>query len=335
MFLSRLYINQKEFKNGFHEEGDLFVQLIQKSNAARRRALHNELASYSFVLPGLIFLVVYMAYPLVYTFYLSLTKYKLTDRAPKFIGFENYIDLFADNTFLLSLKNTAVFAVAFFVLLMVLSLLIALLLDRGVRGSGFFRTSIFLPVVVPMSLSGVVFTWILNENYGLVNYILNEFGLGIFARNWLSEPSWAMFSILLVSIWKNMGILVILYMAGLGAISNDIIEASKVDGASVFRRIISIVLPNLKESFVVCGIWAIMNAIKVFEQPFVMTKGGPANSTMVLYLYTWQSAFKFLNVGYAAAIAYVMGICIMIFSLLNMYLNRSDTAKEKTRPHKG
>ena len=311
------------------------MQLSHKSKMAKRRALQRELTGYAFILPGLVFLVVYMAYPLVHTFYLSLTKYKLTDRAPKYIGFKNYVNLFSDSKFILAMKNTAIFAVFFFVLVMVISLLIAMLLDQGVRGTGFFRTAIFLPVIVPLSLSGVVFTWILNQNYGLLNYLLREVGLGILARNWLSEPAYARFSVVFVSLWKNMGILVILYLAGLQAISNDIIEASKVDGASVFRRTFSIILPNLKESFVVCGIWAIMNAIKVFEQVFVMTNGGPADATLTLYLYTWQTAFMYLNIGYASAVAYIMGICIMAFSLLNMYLNRSDTAEKKLRSRRG
>jgi ABC-type sugar transport system permease subunit len=152
--------------------------------------------------------------------------------------------------------------------------------------------------------------------------------MGWMAQNWLADKTWAMVSIIVVSVWKNMGMLVIMFMAGLQAIPNDIIEASKIDGASTMQRIFKVIIPNLKESFVICGIWAIIQSVKVFEQPFIMTNGGPGDATMVLYQYTWMNAFKYMELGYASSIAYFMGVIILVLSYFNMRANRSDEEKE-------
>jgi ABC-type sugar transport system permease subunit len=183
-------------------------------------------------------------------------------------------------------------------------------------------------VVVPLSLTGIIFQWILNDNYGLLNWFLADVlhGGGL-AKNWLGDPQWAMVSIIMVSLWKNIGMLVVMFMAGLQTISNEIIEAACVDGANVLQRTFRIILPNLKESYVICGIWAIIQAVKVFEQPFIMTGGGPGTATLVLYQYTWINAFRYFEMGYASSIAYFMGVVILGLSALNMFINRSDDAK--------
>ena len=294
-------------------------------------SLRKQLPGYAFMLPGFLFILAYMAYPLLYSLVLSFTEYNfLYDKTAKFIGLANYIKLFSDRYFVTALKNTAVFSLGFFPAVIILSLVIALLLDKGVRASNFFRTCIFLPVIVPLSLTGIIFQWILNERYGLLNWFLTDvLGTGL-AQNWLGDAKWAMVSIIVVSLWKNIGMLVIMFMAGLQAISNDIIEASRIDGASALQRVFRIIIPNLKESFVICGIWAIIQSVKVFEQPYIMTSGGPGTATMTLYHYTYISAFKYMDVGYASSIAYFMGIVILLLSFLNMYINRSDEKKDES-----
>ncbi|MDU6307882.1 MAG: sugar ABC transporter permease [Clostridium sp.] len=272
-----------------------------------------------------------MGYPLFRSLYLSFTQYNFSfDPQPIFIGFNNYIKMFSDSYFMDALRNTVVFTIAFLPGVMIISLILAMMLDKGVRGSGFFRTCIFLPVVVPLSLTGIIFQWILNEQYGLLNWFLVDvLHQSAWAQNWLGDGNWAMVSIIVVSLWKNIGMLVILFMAGLQAISNDIMEAARVDGANAYQRIVHITLPNLKESYVICGIWAIIQAVKVFEQPFIMTQGGPGTATLVLYQYTWINAFKYFEMGYASSIAYFMGVVILLLSVFNMFLNRGDDAKIK------
>ena len=292
-------------------------------------AIKRQLPGYAFLLPGFTFMIVFMGYPILRTFYLSFTTYHFAfDDQPSWVGFQNYVNLFSDSFFLDALRNTAVFSIVFFPSVLVIALILALLLENGIKGVGVFRTCIFLPVVVPLSLTGIIFQWILNDNFGILNWFLADvLSLGNFTRNWLGDPRWAMVSIIVVSLWKNIGILMIMFMAGLQAISNEMIEAACVDGANVMQRTFRIILPNLKESYVVCGIWAIIQAIKVFEQPFIMTGGGPGTATLVLYQYTWINAFRFLEMGYASSVAYFMGVLILAFSILNMYLNRSEDEK--------
>lgn len=303
---------------------------MPKSVANNRKGLlasfKKQVPGYFFVAPGLLFMGIFMMYPLIYSLILSFTQYNFAyDAKPVFIGFSNYIKMWSDPYFIASLKNTAVFSLIFFPIVMVLALVIALMLEKGVKGSGIFRTSIFLPVVIPLSLTGIVFQWILNEQYGLFNFILKDiFNLGFLARNWLGDDTWAMISIAFVSIWKYVGMLVILFMAGLQAIPKDLYEAAEVDGATGFKKILYITLPNLRESYVVCGIWAIIQSVKVFEQPFIMTGGGPGTSTLVLYQYTWENAFKYYEMGYASAIAYVMGAIILLLSVLNLKLGKQE-----------
>jgi multiple sugar transport system permease protein len=289
-------------------------------------SIKRQIPGYFFLTPGFLFIFIFMIYPLVWSLYLSFTEYNFAyDDKPVFNGLQNYINMFSDQYFIDAFWNTALFSVLFFPAIMVLGLIIALMLDKGLKATGFFRTSIFLPVVIPLSLTGIIFQWILNEQYGLLNFFLKDFlGLGFMAKNWLGDDTWAMVSIVFVSIWKFIGMIVVLYMAGLQAIPNDIYEAAEVDGASGWKRIIYITLPNLKESYVVCGIWAIIQSVKIFEQPFIMTQGGPGTSTLVLYQYTWENAFRFLDMGYASAIAYVMGIIILLLSLLNLKLAKGE-----------
>lgn len=297
------------------------------------------LPGYAFAAPGILFTAVYMGYPLVRSFYLSFTNYNFAfDKKPVFTGMDNFIKMFTDPYFVDSFRNTAVFSLLFFPSLMVISLIIAMLLDKGIRGSGIFRTCIFLSMVVPLSLTGIIFQWILNNQYGLLNTVLRDvFHLESLAHNWLGEGKWAMISIVVVSLWKNMGMLVIFFMAGLASIPDDIIESAKIDGANAIQRIFMIILPNLKESYVICGLWAIIQSVKVFEQPFVMTNGGPGTATLVLYQYTWMNAFKYYEMGYASAIGYLMGIIILILSVGNMFFNRNkdvDEVKGKRRRRK-
>jgi len=294
-----------------------------------KSAIKSQIPGYAFLLPGFLFIAVYMGYPILRSFYLSFTRYNFAfDDRPGWAGFQNYTKLFTDSFFIDAMRNTAVFTLVFFPGVLVIALVLAMLLENGVKGSGIFRTCIFLPVVVPLSLTGIIFQWILNNNYGLLNWFLSDvLHLGSLSRNWLGDPKWAMASIIVVSFWKNIGMLVVMFMAGLQAIPNEMIEAAGVDGANVLQRIFRIILPNLKESYVICGIWAIIQAIKVFEQPFIMTGGGPGTATLVLYQYTWINAFRYFEMGYASSIAYFMGVVILLLSALNMFINRNNDVK--------
>ncbi len=281
-----------------------------------------------FILPAFLFIFSFMVYPLVYSFYMSLHDYNFVyDAKPTFIGLENYIEALKDKNFIVSLKNTFVFGTSYFVFVMVISLTLALLIFHTKRFNNFLSTIIFLPIVVPVSLSALVFLWILQENYGLLNHVLGDvLNMPFLTYAWLNNGDTAMASIIGVSLWATIGFETILFLGGLQSIPRDILEAAEVDGASGFKRIFYIILPNLKETYILTGIWAILHGLKVFVEPMVMTDGGPGNSTLVLYQEIYYTAFTYFDMGYASAMAYILGTLALVFSLINFYINRT---KEK------
>lgn len=285
-----------------------------------------EIGGLLFLLPGFTFIFLFMLYPIVHSFILSFTTYNFAfDPNPSFIGLNNYTKVFSDRYFLVSLKNTVAYSFMFFPSIMIMSLAIAIMLNKELKGTGFFRTSIFLPVVVPISLSGIIFQWILNDNFGLLNFVLRDiFPFASLTQDWLSDPQWAMISIVGVSLWKYMGIEVILFLAGLQAIPKSLFEAAMIDGASPRQALWYITLPSLKETFIITGIWATIASVKVYELPFIMTQGGPGTSTLVLYQYMWNTAFVFYEMGYASSIGFIMGFIILTLSFINMRINKES-----------
>lgn len=286
---------------------------------------HTKNGIYVFMIPAFLFVGVFMLYPLIYSFVLSFMDYNFVyDDGAKFVGVKNYIKMFSDKSFLTSLSNTLYFAVIFFVLLISLSLGIALLLVSKLKGMSVLRTIVFLPVIVAMALSGVVFQWILEEKFGVLNHVLIKLGLENWALNWLGDPDVAIYSIIAVSIWKYSGIITIMFLAGLQAIPKELYEAAKIDGAGAWSSFFHITIPNLKESFIITGVFGIMQAVKVFEQPFIMTYGGPGDATSTLYFYAWRNGFEFFDMGYASSIAYFIALIVLALSLLQIaLLNKS------------
>ena len=290
-------------------------------NAKKQKAFWGIL----FVLPSFLIIAVFVAYPLCYTAYLSMSEYDfMYDLTPSFVGIKNYVSLFSDPDFLVSMKNTAVFASLDFLLLMVLSLIIALLIFFCKKGTGIFRTAVFTPSVVPASLACIIFGWLFSENFGYINYFLVKIGLPQFTRAWLTSRNTAMGTTIAANLWYNIGFITILFLAGLQSISADILEAAVVDGATGIKKIFYIVLPNLRESFVITGIWGIVTALKVFVEPMVMTGGGPGNATRTLYMYIYNTAFKYFDMGYASAMAFVLSGLILLFSLINLMVSKGE-----------
>ena len=295
---------------------------FQRSLSARQRTK----ARYGviFVLPAFLLATVFMIYPLFASLYLSLTKYNFAfDTKPQFIGMENYVKAFKDSAFIDSIGVTAVYSVLYFVLVMLGGLILALMLFYAKGKTSVFRTAYFLPIVIPLSLSSFIFNWILQKNYGLLNYFLADIlGAGSLTREWLSTNPWAMISIVVVSVWATVGFETILFLNGLQALPEDMLEAGIVDGATGFRTLFSIILPNLRETFAVTGIWAILQALKVYIVPSLVTWGGPGTATTGMYMYVYRQSFTYLEMGYGAALGFIMSILIMVLSLLNMRISK-------------
>jgi len=284
-----------------------------------------EMWGWLFVLPTCIVLFLFVVYPICYTLILSFCDYNFAfDTTPTFVGFKNFSNMFKDKQFLAALSNTLVFTVFMFSLLIVLSLAFALLLFHKKKRSWFYRTSIFMPIVVPASLICLLFTWMLADNFGIINKLLINIGLSRFTHNWLTDAKTARWWVIIVSIWGKVGFSTILFLSGIQSISQDMFEAAEIDGAVGWKKLFYIIIPNLSETFVVTGIWAILQCLKLFVTPNVLTKGGPGNATLVLYQTIYNEAFLNFEMGYASSIAFVLTALVMVFSLINLKMSRRE-----------
>lgn len=279
-----------------------------------------------FVLPGLIFIFIYMIYPLAASLWYSFSDYNFVyDLKPTFVGLKNYISSFSDQNFLISMKNTLTFAFFYFLVTMILALVLALLIFYYKGSGSFFKTSIFMPIVVPLSLASILFNWIYAENFGLLNFIIGDLlGLPQFTYAWLTSRNTAMAAIISVTSWSSVGFLTILFLAGLQGISRDILEAATIDGAKTIQTIFRIILPNLNETYVITGIWAILRGLKIYAPPMVMTGGAPGNSTRVMYMHIYYNAFEYFEMGYASALGFILSIIVLLFSFLNLRLSSRE-----------
>ena len=282
-------------------------------------------AAYFFLLPGLLVLLVFFFLPIAAALLLSLTDFDIYGIADagnvRFVGFQNYVDLFHDALFWTSVKNTFYFVLVGGPLSVGTSLAAALLIgSRGIRFKGFFRTAYFAPVVTTLVAVAVVFRFIFHTRYGLLNYALAW--LGIDPINWLGDPTWSMPAIIVLAVWKNFGYNMIIFIAGLQNIPEYLYEAATVDGANAWHRFRNITLPMLAPTFLFVGIITMIGYFQLFAEPYIMTDGGPLNSTLSVVLYMYREGFKWWDMGYAAAIAFVLFVIILIGTLIQLKLQK-------------
>ena len=266
-------------------------------------------AAWWFVAPALLVIAVFFFLPIVAALLISLTDfdiYALADLANlRFVGFGNYLKLLQTPSFWQALGNTLYFVAAGVPLSIGASLGAALLLhSRLTRFKPFFRTALFAPVVTTLVAVAVIWRYLLNTRYGLLNYALG--GLGIDPIDWLGDPHWAMPTIILFAVWKNFGYNMIIFLAGLQAVPEDLYEAARIDGASIWRQFRHVTLPMLGPVLLLVGILTMAGYFQLFAEPYVMTQGGPLESTVsVLYL-MYEQGFKWWNLGMASAVAFVL-----------------------------
>lgn len=278
---------------------------------------------YFFMAPSIVFLLAFITYPLVYSFYLSFTEYNFVyDEVSRFNGLMTYINLLKDETFITALKNTMIFAALYFFGVIVFSFIVALVLNEIKRGKTFYQLAVYLPIIVPLSLAGVTFVWILDPTFGVLNFLLKQ--IGIEPISWLSDSSYSLFTLVGMKIWKFMGFSVIIFLAGLQSVPKGHFEAAEINGANFFQKTLYITIPEIKEYTLMASLYQIVQAMKVFELPFVATRGGPGNATLTLYLYSWRSAFSHYDLGNAAAAAYVTAAIILVTTMVAKRVLRSE-----------
>ena len=278
-------------------------------------------AAWWFAGPALLVIAVFFFLPVVAAFLISLTDfdiYALADLANlRFVGIGNYLKLLQTPLFWQALGNTLYFVVAGVPLSIAASLGAALLLhSRLARFKPFFRTALFAPVVTTLVAVAVIWRYLLNTRYGLLNYALG--GLGIDPIDWLGDPHWAMPAIILFAVWKNFGYNMIIFLAGLQSIPEELYEAARIDGASVWRQFASVTLPMLSPVVMLVGILTIAGYFQLFAEPYVMTQGGPLQSTVSVLYFMYEEGFKWWNLGSASAVAFVLFLLIFAVTALQL-----------------
>jgi len=290
-------------------------------------------AAYGFVAPALTLIAVFFLVPVAASFLLSLTDfdiYAVADTANlRIVGPRNYIALLHDPLFWVSLRNTFYFVVVAGPLSVVASLVAALLVTPpAVRGKSLFRTLFFLPVVTSLVAVAVVWRYLYHPRFGLLNYALGLIGLG--PLDWLGDPRLAMPAIIVMSVWKNFGFNMVIFMAGLQSIPERLYEAASIDGAGRWQQFWRVTLPMLTPTFVFVGVMTLIGNFQLFAEPYVMTQGGPAHSTLSIVLYMYEEGFRWWSLGYAAALAFVLFAIIVAVTALTRL--RAGTSAEAPAP---
>lgn len=269
-----------------------------------------------FLSPTLLIFGVFIVFPVIFSFFLSFQQWNMFSPEKSFIGLTNYAKLFQDPEFWDVLEHTLVFTVFTVPLNIIISLGIAMALNRVTVGKKWLRTAFFAPVVVSPVSAAVIWRWMYDPNFGLVNYGL---GLaGIDSINWLNQSSSAMAAIIIMGVWKTFGINMVLFSAGLQGIPDSYYEAADIDGASGWTKFWRITVPLLAPTTFFIMIMSMISSFQVFDLVYILTSGGPVGSTKVLVFYLYEHAFKFFDMGYASAIAYVLFAILISITLLQV-----------------
>ena len=278
------------------------------------------IAGYLFLLPNILGFLVFSSVPVVATFTISLLDWDLI-RAPRFVGIDNYIKLLTDDpVFRKVLFNTAYYVIGTVPAGIILSLLLALAMNANVRGIAVFRAIFFIPVISASVAVAVMWRWLYNTDFGLINLVLTSIGLK--AIPWLSSTTWAMPAVILMAIWKSLGYNMVIFLAGLQSIPAHLHEAAAIDGANGVQRFRHITLPLLAPTTFFVLVISMIGSFQVFDLAFVLTKGGPGDATNTMVMYIYNQAFQFFHMGYAASIAWVLFAIIFVITLLQHQLQK-------------
>jgi len=286
--------------------------------ASRLRSLFDEAkesrTSYLLLLPYVVYFLAFLAYPLLFAFYLTFHEWAIIAPEKPFVGLRNYARLLQDDVFWTSMKNVLVYLSINLPAQMILSLALALLVNQKIRFRGFFRSVFFMPSVVSGVVVSTVFLWLYSPQFGLLNYYLGK--IGIPPQRWITSVSQAMPSISLMASWRQVGYFAVIYLAGLQAIPPVLYKASAVDGANSWRQFWHVTLPLLNPTILLVLMVSTIWGFLVFTEPFVMTEGGPLHATTTPTLYLYKEAFSYLRMGYAATVGVVLGLIILVINVV-------------------
>lgn len=299
--------------------------MVKKGMVISKRHVRQNLIGWCFILPSLIAFALFMFLPILLGFWYSLTDYTGLSSDYNFIGFANYVKMFQDRYFKVSIKNNCIYAVWYSVLTMFVSLLLASLLNRLSRCRKFFRIAFFLPYISSMVSVAIIWKMIFNPQGGPLNTVLAQLGVSE-PPQWLASTTWALYAVIIVSVWKNAGYYMMIFLAGLQNVPDSLYEAAALDGARGWQKYFRITLPLISPTIFLNMILVTISSFQVFDLISVMTDGGPGMSTNVLAFRIYQEGFRQMHMGYASAIAYflfaiILGITLVQFAVQKYWVN--------------
>ena len=288
------------------------------------RDMRKQWTAYLFIAPVFLLFSIFTVFSVGYAFWLSFHKWNILEPAKPFVGFDNYTRLLRDDRFHEATLNTLYYTAASVPLTIVLGLAVALLLNNQIRARGIFRTMFYLPVITPLVIASIIWKWVYNGDYGLLNYYLLKIHLIDEPLLWLADKNLAMPSVIITSVWKSVGFAMVVYLAGLQSIPEDYYDAAKIDGATGWRRLRDITIPLLSSTTLFLFVISMLGSFQVFTQIFIMTNGGPLGKTRTIVWYIYTTAFKDFNMGYAAAMAFALFAMMLVFTLLQFRFLRRE-----------
>jgi len=308
------------------EEGTAFAPVISARKKLKfpKYKKGDGLSALLFLSPTLIVFSAFILFPVIFSFYLSFQQWNMFSGESTFVGFENYVRLFQNEEFWQVLRNTGIYTLGTIPLNMAFSLVIAYVLNKKIIGKKFLRTAFFAPVIISPVAAALIWRWLYDPNYGLINYFIAFFGID--AVNWLNDPSAAMFALIIMGVWKTFGINMVLFSAGLQGIPDSYYEAAEIDGAGRWAKFWHITIPMLTPTTFFIMIMSMISSFQVFDIVYVLTSGGPLGSTKVLVFYVYEQAFKFFEMGYASAVAYILFAILFILTILQIKYMKSRMA---------
>lgn len=286
------------------------------------RTLRKTWPAYLFILPNFIGVLVFIAFPVVFSLFMSFTSWDVLT-PPTFVGARNYVEMFAsDPLFWTGLRNSAYYVVLTVPTSIAIGLGIALAMNQNVRGIVLFRSAIYIPVLTSAVAIAFVWGWIFNTEFGLLNAALNFVGLP--SVGWLTDERWSMVSLAIMSVWKSMGYYAVILFAALQGVPKVLYEAASIDGARPWQRFVYITIPMIGPALLFVAVIAVIGSFQVFDQVYLLTNnGGPGTSTYVYNLHLFNSAFRFFKMGYASAMAYILFAILFVVTYLQLRINRS------------
>ncbi|RED75738.1 carbohydrate ABC transporter permease [Cohnella phaseoli] len=285
----------------------------------------NKIYSKKFILPALILFFLLFLLPSFMGFYYSLTNWNSMSENIKFIGLDNFKEIFNDSGSFMFIKNTLMYAFFTTVLKVAIGLGLALMLNEGIKTKGLLRTIYFLPIIISNLIVGLMFQQVLHPSNGILNHALEFIGLSFLTQAWLEDPQWVMWSTIGVEVWKAAGFVMIIFLAGLQTVSKETIEASDMDGANYWNKLTKIIIPSIAPSILINTLLSVISGLKVFDVIFALTNGGPGRSSEVINI-TIFNQFSMGNYGYSTALGVLMFIFLAVISIgIIMIFTRKET----------